>query len=441
MKKVFFTSLGCDKNLVDSEYMLGSLVNAGYEIVQSEEEAEVIVVNTCSFICDARDESVETLLEMIRYKDSGNCKALIVCGCLAQAYGEDILEELPQVDAVIGTSGYDELIATLERIGIGERTVVKKELGRIPNVSGKRVSVTGGHYEYLKIAEGCKKNCSYCSIPKLRGPYRSVPMEKLLDEAGYLADRGVSELILVAQETTLYGVDIYGKKSLHILLASLCGIEALKRIRIMYCYPEEIYPELIDIIANEPKICNYIDMPIQHCNNDILKAMGRRTDKGALLKMIAALRESIPGVVLRTTLISGFPNETEEQHEELKRFVEEVRFDRLGVFAYSKEEGTYAATLPGQVSEEVKARRAEELMLIQQRISLEKNEKKIGSVMEVFVEGYMPEDEVYVGRTYADAPDVDGYIFFSSDDNPNSGDFVNCLVTGASEYDLIGETI
>ncbi len=441
MNKVFFVSLGCDKNLVDSEYMLGSLVKAGYEIVQSEEDADVIVVNTCSFICDARDESVETLLEMTRYKDAGSCKALIVCGCMAQAYGEDILKELPQVDAVIGTSGYDELVKTIESIGAGERKTVKKNLGRLPKTDGKRVSVTGGHYEYLKIAEGCQKNCTYCSIPKLRGPYRSVPMDRLVEEAEYLADRGVSELILVAQETTLYGIDIHGKKTLHELLRALCGIEALKRIRIMYCYPEEIYPELIDIIANEPKICNYIDMPIQHCNDEILRLMGRRTDKKTLLETIRGLRERIPDIILRTTLISGFPTETEEQHEELKRFIEEVRFDRLGVFAYSREDGTYAATLKGQIPKEIKERRAEELMLIQQSVSRENNEKRIGSETEVFVEGYIPEDEVYVGRTYADAPDVDGYIFFSSDKRLESGEFVTCRVTGASEYDLLGETI
>ncbi len=441
MRSVFFVSLGCDKNLVDSEYMLGMLAEKGYVITDDEANADVIVVNTCSFILDARDESVENILEMTKYKDSGSCHALIVAGCLAQSYGSDILDELPQVDAVIGTNSFSEFPKIIDRIYNGERFVVKDELKGFPKMSGRRLITTGGHSEYLKIAEGCDKHCSYCAIPQFRGGYRSVPMEQLIDEAKYLASQGVVELNLVAQETTLYGTDLYGRKVLHELINELCKIEELRGIRILYCYPEEIYDELIDTIAAQPKVYKYLDMPIQHCSDEILRLMGRKTCKAELVEIVNRLRERIPGVALRTTLISGFPSESEEQHEELKEFIKDMRFDRLGAFAYSREDGTPAASMPGQVDDEVKQERVEELMLIQQEISHERNKSFIGKELEVFVEGFIPDDDVYIGRTYADAPKIDGYMFFSSDEHHESGDFVQCRVTDCSEYDLYGEII
>lgn len=441
MKKVLFISLGCDKNLVDTEYMIGALARHGYTVTDDETQADVIVVNTCSFVHDAQDESVSNILEMTKNKDAGTCRALIITGCMAQSYGEEILEELPQVDAVVGTSAYDDLPQILDRVMKGERLVVKKPLDAHPEKHGVRIPTTGGHFEYLKIAEGCGKNCSYCVIPKLRGPYRSVPMEDLLEEAKALADGGVVELELVAQETTLYGTDLYGKKCLHELLEKLCRIEGLRWIRILYCYPEEIYPELIETIRKEPKICHYLDIPIQHCSDEILRNMYRRTRKEELTGMIARLREAIPDIVLRTTLITGFPGETQEQHEEMLDFVREMRFERLGVFTYSREDGTPAAQMDGQIPEEEKERRKEELMLLQQEISREKNIERIGQELEVFVEGYMPEDDVYVGRSYGDAPNIDGFVFFHSEEKLQSGEFAKCRIREASEYDLIGERI
>ena len=441
MRKVLFVSLGCDKNLVDSEYMLGSLAGKGYEITDDETAADVIVINTCSFIHDARDESVQNILDMIRYKEKGPCRALIVTGCLAESYGRDILDELPQVDAVVGTNSFDELADVIDKAYSGERTVVKKELKGFPKTCGKRLITTGGHYEYLKIAEGCSKRCSYCAIPQFRGNYRSVPMEQLLEEAAYLAAQGVVELNLVAQETTMYGVDIYGKKMLHVLLEKLCKIEGLHWIRVLYCYPEEIYPELIAVMRSQRAICNYIDMPVQHCSNDILKAMNRRTDKQELMNIVGALRSAIPDIAIRTTLISGFPSETKEQHAELLEFVKEMKFDRLGAFAYSREDGTAAAQMPSQISEDVKVARVEDIMLMQQEISAQRNKSFIGKELEVFVEGYMPDDDVYIGRTYADAPNIDGYVFFESAKRLESGTFVRCLIKDFSEYDLYGELL
>ncbi|MGI6040842.1 MAG: 30S ribosomal protein S12 methylthiotransferase RimO [Candidatus Alectryocaccobium sp.] len=439
MRKILFISLGCDKNLVDTEYMIGSLAGSGYEITDDDAKADVIVINTCSFIHDAQDESVSNILSMAKHKEDGNLKALIIAGCLAQQYGDDILDELPEVDAVIGTNSYDMLPQIIERVLEGERVVVKNELTGLPKNNGKRIMTTGGHFEYLKIAEGCDKHCTYCVIPSLRGRYRSVPMEQLLDEARTLAENGVAELNIVAQETTLYGADIYGRKSLHILLEKLCEIEEIHWIRLLYTYPEEIYPELIDTIKNNKKICNYLDMPIQHCSDDILKRMGRKTDKSDIIDIISTLRKEIPDIALRTTLITGFPGETEEQHEELKRFVSEMRFDRLGVFTYSRQDGTPAASMPDQIEEDVKEQRKEEIMLIQQEISADKNSGQIGKSREVFVEGYIPEEDIYVGRSYADAPNIDGYVFFNAYSTLDSGVFVNCNITESSEYDLIGE--
>ena len=437
--KILFVSLGCDKNLVDSEHMLGLLAGRGYEMTDEESDADVIIINTCCFIHDAKEESVSGILEMAEYRREGKCRALVVAGCMAQRYGQEILDEIPEVDAVLGTNSYAKLPEILDEILSGSRKLILEPLTGLPDNGGKRVMTTGGHYEYLKIAEGCDKHCTYCIIPSLRGSYRSVPMEELLAEAESLAADGVKELILVAQETTVYGKDLYGRKSLHVLLKRLCEIPSLRWIRILYCYPEEIYPELIQVMKEEPKICHYLDLPIQHGSDAVLKRMGRRTGKEELKSIITQLREQIPDIVLRTTLITGFPGETEEQHQELMEFVDEMGFDRLGVFTYSREEGTPAAAMEGQIDEEVKKRRKDELLSLQQEISLEKGEQKIGQATDVLIEGYMTDEHAYVGRTYGDAPDVDGYFFLNTGETLNSGDIVRARVTGALEYDLIGE--
>ena len=439
MKKVLFISLGCDKNLTDSEEMLGMLVENGYEITNDETEAEVIVINTCAFIHDAKEESVNTILEMARYKEEGTCKALLVTGCLAQRYKEEIVGEIPEVDAVLGTASYDEIIKALNQVFSGESFLEFKDINSLPKHSRKRVITTGGYFEYLKIAEGCDKHCTYCIIPKLRGNFRSIPMEQLLSQAEYLAEQGVRELILVAQETTVYGKDLYGEKSLHILLKKLCQIPGIQWIRVLYCYPEEIYPELIQTMKEEPKICHYLDLPIQHCSDRILKRMGRRTTKQELVDIVETLRREIPDIILRTTLITGFPGETQEDHEELMEFIDTMEFDRLGVFTYSPEEDTPAASMPEQIDEEVKLDRQAELMELQQEISLDKGNDKIGSVVEVMIEGKVADENAYVARTYGDAPNVDGYIFVNTDTELMSGDFARVHVTGALEYDLIGE--
>lgn len=439
MKKVLFISLGCDKNLTDSEEMLGMLVENGYEITNDETEAEVIVINTCAFIHDAKEESVNTILEMARYKEEGTCKALLVTGCLAQRYKEEIVGEIPEVDAVLGTASYDEIIKALNQVFSGESFLEFKDINSLPKHSRKRVITTGGYFEYLKIAEGCDKHCTYCIIPKLRGNFRSIPMEQLLSQAEYLAEQGVRELILVAQETTVYGKDLYGEKSLHILLKKLCQIPGIQWIRVLYCYPEEIYPELIQTMKEEPKICHYLDLPIQHCSDRILKRMGRRTTKQELVDIVETLRREIPDIILRTTLITGFPGETQEDHEELMEFIDTMEFDRLGVFTYSPEEDTPAAIMPEQIDEEVKLDRQAELMELQQEISLDKGNDKIGSVVEVMIEGKVADENAYVARTYGDAPNVDGYIFVNTGTELMSGDFARVHVTGALEYDLIGE--
>lgn len=439
MKKVLFISLGCDKNLADSEEMLGILVERGYEITNDETEAEVIVINTCAFIHDAKEESVNTILEMAKYKQTGSLKALLVTGCLAQRYKEEIVQEIPEVDGVLGTASYDEILAALDHIFAGESFLKFKDINSLPKNSKKRVVTTGGYFEYLKIAEGCDKHCTYCIIPKLRGSFRSVPMEQLLEQAQYLAEQGVRELILVAQETTVYGKDLYGEKSLHILLKKLCKIPGIQWIRILYCYPEEIYPELIQTMKEEPKICHYLDLPIQHCSDKILKKMGRRTTKQELVDIVETLRKEIPDILLRTTLITGFPGETQEDHEELMEFIDTMEFDRLGVFTYSPEEDTPAAKMQDQIDEEVKLDRQAELMELQQEISLDKGNAKIGSVVEVMIEGKVADENAYVARTYGDAPNVDGYIFVNTDRELMSGDFARVHVTGALEYDLIGE--
>lgn len=438
---ILFISLGCDKNLVDSEVMLGLLDKKGYQIVDSEEDADIIVVNTCCFIHDAKEESIQTILEMAEYKKEGKLKALIVTGCLAQRYQQEIIDEIPEVDAVLGTTSYDHIVEAVEEALAGNGHVVLEDVDALPDVKEKRLVTTGGHYAYMKIAEGCDKHCTYCIIPKLRGNYRSVPMEKLLAEAKDLADQGVKELILVAQETTVYGKDIYGEKSLHKLLRELCKISGIQWIRILYCYPEEIYDELIQTIKEENKVCHYLDLPIQHASDAVLKRMGRRTSKTQLIEIIEKLRKEIPDISLRTTLITGFPGETQEQHEELKDFVDEMEFDRLGVFTYSPEEDTPAATMADQIPEEVKEDRQAELMELQQEIAFDLAEDMVGREVLVMIEGKVADENAYVGRTYKDAPNVDGLIFINTDEELMSGDFARVRVTGALEYDLIGELI
>lgn len=436
--KILFISLGCDKNLVDSEVMLGLLASRGYEMIDDEQEADIIVVNTCCFIHDAKQESVDNILEMAEYKKTGKLKALIVTGCLAERYRQEIIDEIPEVDAVLGTTAYDKILDAVDEALEGKHFLEIEDLQALPVVDTKRQITTGGHFAYMKIAEGCDKHCTYCIIPKIRGTYRSVPMEQLIKEAEELAAQGVKELILVAQETTLYGKDLYGEKSLHKLLKELCKVSGIQWIRILYCYPEEITDELIQVIKEEPKICHYLDLPIQHANDEILKRMGRRTSKQELIDIVTKLRKEIPDICLRTTLITGFPGETEEQHQELVEFVDEMEFDRLGVFTYSPEEDTPAATMPDQIDEEVKLERQAELMELQQEIAFDTAENMIGREMLVMIEGKIADEPAYVGRTYRDAPKVDGLIFVETGELLMSGDFAKVTVTGAEEYDLIG---
>lgn len=436
---VLCVSLGCDKNLVDSEMMLGLLSQEGYSFTDDEQEAEIIVVNTCCFIGDAKEESVNTILEMAELKKTARCKALIVTGCLAQRYKQEILDEIPEVDGILGTSTYDEIAAVLKQILAGQQISCFHELDQIPEIKAERVVTTGGFYAFLKIAEGCDKHCTYCIIPSLRGQYRSVPMEKLEQEARKLAQKGVKELILVAQETTLYGVDLYGKKQLPELLHRLAAISGIQWLRIQYCYPEEITDELIQTIKTEAKVCNYLDIPIQHASDQILKRMGRKTNQRQLRGMINKLRSEIPDIALRTTLIAGFPGETPADHEEVLDFVNEMEFERLGVFAYSAEEDTPAAAFPDQIAEAQKEQWRDEIMELQQDIAFEQSEAMIGRVFEVMIEGKVADEPAYIARTYMDAPNVDGYIFVNSGELFMSGDFVRVKVTGAAEYDLIGE--
>ncbi|PXV96035.1 SSU ribosomal protein S12P methylthiotransferase [Lachnotalea glycerini] len=437
--KLLFISLGCDKNLVDTEVMLGILSKGGFEFTDDETQADVIVVNTCCFINDAKEESINTLLEMAEYKKSGSCKALIAAGCLAQRYKQEIQDEIEEVDAILGTTSIDSILDAVSSSLKGDRTQIFDNIDRLPTHKTNRVLTTGGYYAYLKVADGCDKHCTYCIIPKIRGNYRSVPMEELIEEAKVLAKQGARELILVAQETTLYGVDLYGKKTLPTLLSELCKISEIEWIRVQYCYPEEITDELIETIKSEPKICHYLDLPIQHANDDILKRMGRRTNKAQLVEIINKLRIKIPDIAIRTTLITGFPGETKEQHEELMDFIDEIEFDRLGVFTYSPEENTPAAMMEAQLEEEVKEERRAQLMELQQEIVFDKEDNMVGRIVKVMIEGKVVDENAYVGRTYKDAPNVDGYIFIHTDQELISGDFVNVKVTGALEYDLIGE--
>ena len=437
--KILFVSLGCDKNLVDSEVMLGLLSRAGYEFTDDETEAEVIVVNTCCFIGDAKEESINTILEMAAQKETGKCKVLIVSGCLAQRYKDEVLKEIPEVDGILGTASCDKIVEVVEETLKGKKGQEFENIDLLKARDGGRIVTTGGHYAYLKIAEGCDKHCTYCIIPKLRGSYRSVPMEELIAEAKTMAEQGAKELVLVAQETTIYGIDLYGKPSLHLLLKELCKIPELYWIRILYCYPEDIYPELVQTMKEEPKVCHYLDLPIQHANDEILRRMGRRTSKQELIDKIDFLRSEMPDITLRTTLITGFPGETKEQHKELLEFINDMEFDRLGVFTYSPEEGTPAAAMEHQIDEEVKLDRQAELMELQQDISAELGERRIGQELLVMIEGKVADEDAYVGRSQADAPGVDGYVFVNTPETLVSGDFVRVKITGAREYDLIGE--
>ncbi len=439
--EILFVSLGCDKNLVDTEYMIGALRDAGHTFTNEEGKAQAIIINSCCFINDAKEESVNTILEMAEYKNAGSCKALIVTGCLAERYRSEIIKEIPEVDAVLGTNSYGEIVAALEEAQKGNPYELYQPLGTMPQMDARRSLTTGGHYAHLKIAEGCNKCCTYCIIPKIRGRYRSVPMEELLAQAKEFASQGVKELILVAQETTLYGVDLYGEKSLHKLLDELNKIPGIQWIRILYCYPEEIYGELVQSIKRNKKVCHYLDMPIQHINDGLLKRMGRRTTKEELRQKIAYLKEEIPDITLRTTLICGFPGETQPMHEELMQFLNEVEFDRLGAFTYSPEEGTIAAEFPDQVEEYQKSVWKEEIMELQEEIIFDKNDGMAGQELWVMVEGKVDGENAYIGRTYRDAPEIDGYIFVNTEETLVTGDFVKVNVTGAYGYDLIGEVV
>ncbi len=439
--KILFISLGCDKNLVDSEEMLGLLAKEQYEFTDDETQADIIIVNTCCFINDAKEESINTILQMSEYRREGICKALIVTGCLAQRYRDEIRKEIPEVDAVLGTSSYNDIAVAVKKAVEGDKIEIYTPLDKLIVEEQNRMVTTGGHYAYLKIAEGCDKRCTYCIIPKIRGGYRSVPMEQLVASAERLAANGVKELILVAQETTVYGKDLYGEKKLSELLHKLCKISGIVWIRLLYCYPEEITDELIETMKSEPKVCHYIDMPIQHASDRILKSMGRRTNKHQLIEIIGKLRTAMPDIAIRTTLIAGFPGETAEEHEEVMEFVDTMEFERLGVFPYSPEEDTPAAEMQEQIEESVKNDRRNAIMELQQDISMENCEKLIGKEILVMIEGKVADENAYVGRTYMDAPNVDGNIFINTDEELMTGDFVRVKVTKALEYDLIGEII
>lgn len=439
--KIVFISLGCDKNLVDTEMMLGMLSEKGYSFTDDEDDADIAVVNTCCFINDAKEESINSLIALGEKKKDGQLKGLIATGCLAQRYAKEIREEIPEVDAIVGTNAFDRIVEAVEEVAAKHHPDYMADINAVPVFGKKRMVTTGGHYAYLKIAEGCDKHCTYCIIPKVRGNYRSVPMETLLEEARSLVAGGVKELILVAQETTIYGVDLYGQKKLPQLLRELCRIEGLYWIRILYCYPEEITEELIAVIKEEKKICHYLDIPIQHASDAVLKRMGRKTSNADLRNIIGQLRREIPDICLRTTLIAGFPGETEQDHETVMEFVDEMEFDRLGVFAYSAEENTPAATFPDQIEEEKKEEWQADIMELQQEIAFDKATEMIDRELYVMIEGRVADENAYVGRTYQDAPNVDGLIFINTDEELLSGDFVKVRVTASYEYDLIGEIV
>lgn len=447
--KIFFVSLGCDKNLVDSEQMLALLLRDGHTITDDESEADVIVINTCCFIGDAKEESIEAILEYAKYKES-NCKALIVAGCLATRYKDEILEEIPEIDAIIGTTSTDKIVEAIDSALKGQETKIFDDINRLPMIEEKRVTSTGGYYEYLKISEGCDKHCTYCIIPKVRGNYRSYPMDYIVKQAEQLAEFGVKELILVGQEVTMYGVDLHkgrgkGKKRLAELISKLAKVEGIEWIRLLYCYPEEIDNDLIEAMRTEPKVVRYIDMPVQHVSDSILHMMGRNMTESKILKTIKKLRNAMPDICIRTTLITGFPGETEYDFNVLKDFVNEQYIDRLGIFTYSEEEGTPAAKFTQKVPEEVKQQRKDALMALQQEVSKKINNGFVGQKMTVIIDGYLPEDDVYVARSYRDAPNVDGNVFITLNENDSrelmSGTFLDVVITDSSEYDLIAKTV
>nr|WP_302596352.1 30S ribosomal protein S12 methylthiotransferase RimO [uncultured Cellulosilyticum sp.] len=439
---VSFVSLGCDKNLVDSEHMLGLLNQGGFSLTGDEDKADVVVVNTCCFIEDAKKESIENILQVAQYKENGNCKALIVTGCMAQRYKQEILDEIPEVDAVVGTTSYDKIVeianGILEQKGLRTQTfdlIDREMLDEMP-----RILTTAGYFAYVKISEGCDKHCTYCIIPKLRGKYRSRKMDKIKKEVEQLAKDGVSEIILVAQDTTEYGSDLEDA-SLAKLLRELSTVEGIEWIRVLYCYPESITDELIEEIKTNPKVCKYLDIPIQHASTAVLKRMARKSSLELLKETIGKLRQEIPGIALRTTLIVGFPGETEEDFNILYDFVKEMRFDRLGVFTYSQEEGTPAAQFENQIDEKTKVKRRDAIMALQHGISQELTAAKVGKEMKVLIEGKITDEDVYIGRTYQDAPDIDGEVFVEYEGELISGDYVDVRITGANDYDLIGEII
>ena len=447
--KIFFVSLGCDKNLVDSEQMLALLLRDDHTITDDESEADVIVINTCCFIGDAKEESIEAILEYAKYKES-NCKALIVAGCLATRYKDEILEEIPEIDAIIGTTSTDKIVEAIDSALKGQETKIFDDINRLPMIEEKRVTSTGGYYEYLKISEGCDKHCTYCIIPKVRGNYRSYPMDYIVKQAEQLAESGVKELILVGQEVTMYGVDLHkgrgkGKKRLAELISKLAKVEGIEWIRLLYCYPEEIDNDLIEAMRTEPKVVRYIDMPVQHVSDSILHMMGRNMTESKILKTIKKLRNAMPDICIRTTLITGFPGETEYDFNVLKDFVNEQYIDRLGIFTYSEEEGTPAAKFTQKVPEEVKQQRKDALMALQQEVSKKINKGFVGQKMTVIIDGYLPEDDVYVARSYRDAPNVDGNVFITLNENDSrelmSGTFLDVVITDSSEYDLIAKTV
>ncbi len=447
--KIFFVSLGCDKNLVDSEQMLALLLRDGHTIIDDESEADVIVINTCCFIGDAKEESIEAILEYAKYKES-NCKALIVAGCLATRYKDEILEEIPEIDAIIGTTSTDKIVEAIDSALKGQETKIFDDINRLPMIEEKRVTSTGGYYEYLKISEGCDKHCTYCIIPKVRGNYRSYPMDYIVKQAEQLAESGVKELILVGQEVTMYGVDLHkgrgkGKKRLAELISKLAKVDGIEWIRLLYCYPEEIDNDLIEAMRTEPKVVRYIDMPVQHVSDSILHMMGRNMTESKILKTIKKLRNAMPDICIRTTLITGFPGETEYDFNVLKDFVNEQYIDRLGIFTYSEEEGTPAAKFTQKVPEEVKQQRKDALMALQQEVSKKINKGFVGQKMTVIIDGYLPEDDVYVARSYRDAPNVDGNVFITLNENDSrelmSGTFLDVVITDSSEYDLIAKTV
>lgn len=443
--KISFVSLGCDKNLIDSEIMLGLIDEKGYIITPNDSEADVIIINSCGFILDANQEAIDKVLEMADYKANGNCKALIVTGCMAQRYKDEIFESLPEVDAVVGTGDFENIGAVIDRLLNGEKKVqLVTDINHLlnENNSYKRVVTTTGGFSYLKIAEGCDNRCTYCTIPSLRGKYRSRNIESLVKEAQILADKGVRELILIAQDTSLYGKDLYGQQKLHVLLQEISKIEDIKWIRILYCYPENVYDEFIDEMASNPKVLHYLDMPVQHTNDRILKLMGRRSTGDKIKDTVNRLRAKMPDMCIRTTLITGFPTETQEEFESVIDFMKEVKFDRLGVFTYSPEEGTPACRMDGQIDEEVKAQRKESIMEAQMEISAELGQKFVGKTLEVIVEGKIEdEDDLYCGRSFRDCYEIDGFVFFKSSEELIAGDFYNIKITSAGDYDLIGERV